>query len=261
MWRNGRCYVVRPVAFDARKIAGEPAEVLIVEDDVPLGDVMAVHLAAEGWRLRRAEDGEAALAACVERPPDLVVLDVMLPRRSGLEVCAVLRALYHPSPGVVMVTARDTELDVILGFEVGADDYVLKPFRPRELVARVRALSRRLGRVVAPASPQDPARPPPAAVVHGALRIDIDARRVTVGDIALKLTPTEFELLLFLARSPRRAWSRKELLEQVFDSTHEGYSRNVDSHVMRLRKKIEVAGMNPAPIRTVQGTGYAFEVA
>jgi DNA-binding response OmpR family regulator len=242
----------------------KPTDVLIVEDDPALGDVMAVHLAAEGWDVRRATDGEAALAMCADRLPDLVVLDIMLPRRSGLEVCAALRALYHPSPGVVMVTARDSELDVILGFEVGADDYVLKPFRPRELLARVRAVIRRLGRA-APAAPATAAPAPEAArkagttVVHGALTIDVDARRVTVDDLTVKLTPTEFELLLFLARTPQRAWSRKQLLEEVFDSTHEGYSRNVDSHVMRLRKKIELAGLTPAPIRTVQGTGYCFE--
>jgi DNA-binding response OmpR family regulator len=240
-------------------------DVLIVEDDPALGDVMAVHLAAEGWGLRRVEDGDAALAACAERLPDLVVLDVMLPKRSGLEVCAALRALYHPSPGVVMVTARNTELDVILGFEVGADDYVLKPFRPRELVARARALNRRLGRAGATApvaaAAATTSQRTASVVAHGDLQIDADARRATVGAHVLRLTPTEFELLLLLARTPDRAWSRKELLEQVFDSTHEGYSRNVDSHVMRLRKKIELAGMRPAPIRTVQGTGYRFEVA
>lgn len=234
---------------------------LIVEDDAALGDVVAVHLAAEGWRLRRVEDGEAALAACAERLPDLAVLDVMLPKRSGLEVCAALRALYHPSPGVVMVTARDTELDVILGFEVGADDYVLKPFRPRELVARVRALIRRLGRAVTGAPAQEAMRAAGNTVTYGELRVDVDARRASVGNLVLRLTPTEFELLLLFARTPGRAWSRKELLEAVFDSTHEGYSRNVDSHVMRLRKKIEIAGLRPAPIRTVQGTGYRFEVS
>jgi DNA-binding response OmpR family regulator len=234
-------------------------DVLIVEDDPALGDVMAVHLAAEGWGLRRVADGEAALEACAERLPDLVVLDVMLPKRSGLEVCAALRALYHPSPGVLMVTARDTELDVILGFEVGADDYVLKPFRPRELVARARALNRRLGRGAEAPVARTPVRTG-NVVVHGELHIDADARRASVGAHVLRLTPTEFELLLLLARTPDRAWSRKDLLEQVFDSTHDGYARNVDSHVMRLRKKIELAGMRP-PIRTVQGTGYRFEVA
>jgi len=233
-------------------------DVLIVEDDAALGDVTALHLAAEGWRVRRVEDGEAALAACADRLPDLVVLDVMLPGRSGLEVCAAVRALYHPSPGVVMLTARDTELDVILGFEVGADDYVLKPFRPRELVARVRAVLRRLGSTV-PALAPGPVLAS-TTLAHGGLRIDVEARRVTVGGLVLKLTPTEFELLLFLARTPARAWSRKQLLEEVFDSTHEGYARNVDSHVMRLRKKIEMAGLSPAPIRTVQGIGYSFGV-
>ena len=239
-------------------------DVLIVEDDAALGEVVAVHLAAEGWQLRRVTDGDAALAACAEQLPDLVVLDVMLPKRSGLEVCAALRALYHPSPGVVMVTARDTELDVILGFEVGADDYVLKPFRPRELVARARALHRRLGRAIpmAPAAPASGAtRATGGVIAHGELRIDAEARRASVGELVLRLTPTEFELLLLLARTPDRAWSRKELLEEVFDSTHEAYARNVDSHVMRLRKKIELAGMRPAPIRTVQGTGYRFEIA
>jgi DNA-binding response OmpR family regulator len=239
-------------------------DVLIVEDDAALGEVVAVHLAAEGWQLRRVTDGDAALAACAEQLPDLVVLDVMLPKRSGLEVCAALRALYHPSPGVVMVTARDTELDVILGFEVGADDYVLKPFRPRELVARARALHRRLGRAIpmAPAAPASGAtRATGSVIAHGELRIDAEARRASVGELVLRLTPTEFELLLLLARTPDRAWSRKELLEKVFDSTHEAYARNVDSHVMRLRKKIELAGMRPAPIRTVQGTGYRFEIA
>jgi len=238
---------------------GLTVDVLLVEDDVALGDVMAVHLAAEGLRVRRADDGEDALAACAARLPDLVVLDVMLPKRSGLEVCAALRALYHPSPGVVMVTARDTELDMVLGLEVGADDYILKPFRPRELVARVRALIRRLGRISTSISVPAPALAPDPSVVRGELRIDVGARRVTVGDRLLRLTPTEFELLLLLARAPARAWSRKELLENVFDSTHEGYSRNVDSHVMRLRKKIENAGLSPAPITTVHGTGYRFE--
>jgi DNA-binding response OmpR family regulator len=125
----------------------------------------------------------------------------------------------------------------------------------------VRAVIRRLGRPAPVAPPHEPARTPGAVVVHGALCIDVEARCVTVDDVALKLTPTEFELLVFLARTPQRAWSRKQLLEQVFDSTHEGYARNVDSHVMRLRKKLELAGLTPAPIRTVPGTGYRFDIA
>jgi DNA-binding response OmpR family regulator len=230
-------------------------DLLLVEDDAGLGDVLRLHLAAEGWAVRVATDGEAALAACAQSLPDVVVLDVMLPRRSGLEVCAALRALYHPSPGVVMLTARDSELDVILGFEVGADDYVIKPSRPRELVARVRALLRRIER-----APAAPVAERAEALVHGALSIDVDARRVTVGGELLKLTPTEYTLLVHLARIPARVFSRQELLAAVFDSAHEGYARNVDCHVTRLRRKLEAAGLMPAPIRTVHGAGYAFEL-
>ncbi len=226
-------------------------EVLIVEDDAALREVLAMHLGAEGFGVRVAEDGEQALAACAERLPGVVVLDVMLPKRSGLEVCAALRALYHPSPGVVMVTARDSELDVILGFEVGADDYVIKPCRPREIVARVRAVARRTHAGAREAEPE--------LITHGPLAIDQAARRVTINASALKLTPTEFELLRFLARAPRRVFSRAELLERVFDSTNEGYTRNVDCHVARLRRKLEAAGLAPAPLRTVHGTGYSFE--
>ncbi|HZS37560.1 MAG TPA: response regulator transcription factor [Polyangia bacterium] len=236
-------------------------DLLFVEDDAALRDVLRMHLEAEGWTLRLAEDGDAALAACAERLPGLVVLDVMLPKRSGLEVCAALRALYHPSPGVLMLTARDTELDVILGFEVGADDYVIKPCRPRELVARVRALARRLGGAPARASGAPPRPAQSDAIDRGPLRIDLAARRVTVGAQPLRLTPTELELLAFLARAPDRVFSRAQLLEEVFDSTNEGYARNVDCHVTRLRRKLEAAGLDPAPIRTVHGAGYCFDPA
>jgi DNA-binding response OmpR family regulator len=243
-------------------------DLLIVEDDAALRDVLAMHLGAEpGFRVRLVEDGEEALAACVEKLPDVVLLDVMLPKRSGLEVCAALRALYHPSPGVVMVTARDSELDVILGFEVGADDYVIKPCRPREVVARVRAVARRLDHErprAASGSPGesadgDRADEARALIQRGALRIDRSARRVSVGERLVKLTPTEFQLLCFLAGDPERVFSRMQLLEEVFDCTHEGYARNVDCHVTRLRKKLESAGLAPAPIRTVHGHGYCFE--
>ncbi len=237
-------------------------DLLVVEDDAALREVFALHLGAEpGWSVRLVEDGEAALAACAERLPQVVLLDVMLPKRSGLEVCAALRALYHPSPGVVMVTARDSELDVILGFEVGADDYVIKPCRPREVVARVRAVARRLDRGGAPSKPRAPAAIArgEATIQRGPLRIDPAARRVSVGERLVKLTPTEYQLLLFLASDPERVFSRTELLEEVFDCTHEGYARNVDCHVTRLRKKLEAAGFTPVPIRTVHGHGYAFE--
>lgn len=230
--------------------------VLLVEDDVALRDVLTLHLAAQpGWSVRAVGDGDAALAACAEALPDVVVLDVMLPKRSGLEVCAALRALYHPSPGVVMVTARAEEVDVIVGFEVGADDYVIKPCRPREIVARIRALARR---VQTPSTP-----PPPAAtpIARGALAIELEPRRATVAGTPVKLTPTEHALLVELAGTPDVVHSRAQLLERVFDTTHDGYARNVDCHVARLRRKLELAGLEPAPIETVVGVGYRFVTA
>ena len=227
--------------------------ILVVEDDDALRDVLVMTLSDEGFEVRAVGDGEAALAACAERLPELVVLDVMLPGRSGIEVCGLLRRTYAPSPGVVMVSARGAELDVVLGLEVGADDYVLKPCRPRELVARVHAVARRLG---PPAGAAASGRED--VITRGDLRIDELERRVRVHDTELSLTPSEFELLVFLARHPGRVFTRLGLLEQVFDTSLEAYSRNVDSHVARIRKKIEQAGMN-APIRTVHGVGYAFD--
>lgn len=231
-------------------------DLLLVEDDPALRDVLSLHFAAEGWGVRVAETGEAALACCAERLPDLVVLDVMLPERSGLEVCAALRALYHPSPGVVIVSARDSEIDIIIGLEVGADDYVVKPCRPREVTARVKALVRRLDRGSVEAPPVGTAKSD--VIVHGALRIEPSARAVTVRGSAVKLTPSEYALLLYLARAPAQVFGRLEILEHVFDSTNESYARNVDSHVKRLRRKLELAGLTPAPIRTVHGSGYSW---
>jgi DNA-binding response OmpR family regulator len=237
--------------------AGVALHVLLVEDDLGLRQMLEPHLAAEpGWIVRAVGDGEAALGACETSLPDLVVLDVMLPGRSGLEVCALLRALYHPSPGVLMLTARADELDIILGFEVGADDYVLKPCRPREVVARLKALARR----VRPPSRDAPeaVAPPSPVLVRGALAIDVGAQKVSVGERALKLTQTELAMLIELAREPEIVHTRASLLERVFETKHEGYARNVDCHVARLRRKLDAAGLVPCPIETVHGAGYRF---
>ncbi len=230
-----------------------PLAVLVVEDDAPLRELLAKHLAAEGWAVRAVGDGEAALAECEARRPDVVALDLSLPGRSGLEVCTELRLRFHPSPGVIMVTARASELDVVLGFEHGADDYVVKPCRPRELVARVKALARRIF--------GDDGTRPPEAIAVGALRIEPAARRAAAGSRPLKLTATEFALLAELMRAPDRVHTRGDLLRRVFDSTHEGYARNVDCHVARLRRKLEAAGLAPAPIETVHGVGYTLRSA
>lgn len=226
-------------------------DVLLVEDDAPLAKALLVNLRSEGWAVRWAATGGDALRACRERAPDVVVLDLMLPDTSGLDVCVSIRKDTAKMPGVVMLTARGTEADVVLGLDHGADDYVVKPCRPRELSARIRAVARRLRLEHAE---------PLAGFSRGPLRFDPLRRRVWVGEQELQLTPTEHELLCLLAREDDRVHARMELLEAVFDSTHAGYARNVDCHVTRLRRKLEAAGMKPAPIRTIHGKGYRFEV-
>jgi DNA-binding response OmpR family regulator len=191
------------------------------------------------------------MACCRERLPDVVVLDLMLPGRSGLEVCTQLRTAFAPSPGVVMLTARSSEGDVVLGLDHGADDYVIKPCRPKELTARIRALARRLD------APRDAHDVRQAQVVLGRLRLDAGTRQARAGDEPLQLTPSEFALLEVFMRNAGQSLSRMVLLERVFDSTHAGYARNVDCHVARLRKKLEATGLK-ASIETVYGSGYRF---
>jgi DNA-binding response OmpR family regulator len=222
--------------------------VLLVEDDEPLARALSVNLEAEGWQVRAAHTGESALEAARASPPDIVLLDRMLPDGDGLALCAPLRET-RPAPGIIVLTARASEADVVLGLDQGADDYVIKPCRPRELVARVRAVLRR----------REPAPAPHELVTRGRLRIDPQHRRVWVGADELVLTPTEHELLAVLAREPGRVWARLELLSVVFDSTHAGYARNVDCHVARLRRKLAAAGLEPNPIRTMHRMGYRFE--
>ena len=223
-------------------------DIVLVEDDPVLAEVLAMHLADGGFTVRTAADGEAALARCAEARPDLVLLDVMLPKKSGIEVCVALRRAYGALPGVVMLTALGSEADVVCGLDAGADDYVVKPVRPRELLARVRSLGRRLSAV--PSAARE--------LVHGALRIDVEARTARVGEGALRLTATEWELLHCLAAQPQRVLTRAELLQRVFDTSHAGYARNVDCHVTRLRRKLEGAGLSPSPVETVHGAGYRF---
>ena len=206
-------------------------EVLIVEDDDALRTVTAVALAAEGWGVREAASGDEAFAACDARLPEIVVLDIMLPGQSGLEICRELRARFDPSPGVVMVTAKDAELDMVMGFDAGADDYVVKPFRPRVLVARIAALARRLG-----------VRESPVVLVRGALRVATDAREARVAGRPVKLTPTEYALLEHLLRHEGRAFTRMELLREIWETDLPAYARNVDCHITRLRRKLEAAG-------------------
>ena len=220
--------------------------ILLVEDDRALREVTAIHLEAAGYTVQAVGDGDAALAACAAERPDVVVLDLNLPGRDGLEVCRELRARYSPSPGVVMVTARGSEADMVIGLDAGADDYVVKPFAPTILLARLTALCRRLGR------PAEPA----ASVSWGTIQIDLRSRRVEANGRVLTLTPTELALLIELCRHPGEVLTRRTLLQSVFGTTNEGYARNVDCHVTRLRRKLEAAGVEPAPIQAVHGAGY-----
>jgi DNA-binding response OmpR family regulator len=220
--------------------------IVVVEDDPTLAEVLELHLQADGYDVRTADDGITGLARCAESLPDLVLLDVMLPEKSGLEVCVELRKRFGSLPGIIMLTALGTEADIVCGLDAGADDYVVKPIRPRELLARVRSLSRRL------------AKTGDATTTFGRLVIDPDARAVRVDGQQLKLTATEFELLQCLSRAPERVFSRAELLHDIFDTEHAGYARNVDCHVTRVRRKLEAAGLSPTPIETVHGTGYRF---
>ncbi|WP_166977289.1 response regulator transcription factor [Rhodocaloribacter litoris] len=232
-------------------------QILFVEDDVELRELVAGRLRETGYEVVTAATGPAALACVEEQVPDLVLLDIMLPELDGLEVCRRLRAA-HPLLYIIMLTARSDELDRVVGLEVGADDYVTKPFSLQELVARVRAALRRIRLTeehTAPMEVQDEEAP----LTFDELHIDPVRREVRVDGEPVHLTVREFDLLLFLARHPDRPFTRMQLLDKVWDIQYEGYDRTVDSHVQRLRAKIERDPSNPRFVRTVWGVGYKFQ--
>ena len=237
------------VAVD--RTAHPQAKILVVEDDENLRRLVAAYLEKEGYAISEAADGPAALAAVEREDPDLVVLDLMLPGTDGLEVARRIRA--RRTTPVLMLTARATEDDMLQGFEAGADDYLAKPFSPKLLVARVRAILRRSGN----AAPEEPEGP----VEHGDVSIDLRTREVAIGGRVVELTSTEFDLLRVLAEHPGWVFGREELLEAVWGYTYLGDSRLVDVHVANLRKKIEEDPANPQIVRTVRGVGYKFSAA
>ena len=228
---------------------GEPARVLVVEDDPTVAEVVVAYLEREGYDVTWLTDGAEGLAHALAAEPDLVILDLMLPSVDGLEVCRRLRAT-APVP-VIMLTARGDEDDRIMGLDLGADDYVAKPFSPRELVARVKAVLRRR-----PDLPESPAGP--AVVECAELRIDLPAREVTRAGRRVDLTAREFELLAFLALRPRTVFRREELLEHVWGYTY-GDASTVTVHVRRLREKVEQDPSNPKLLSTVWGVGYRWD--
>ncbi len=223
------------------------ASILIVEDDTTLRQTLALNLRAEGYRVEEAEDGQAGLAAARRDSPDLVVLDVMLPELDGLTVCRILRR--ESQMPIILLTARGTESDKIVGLETGADDYVVKPFSLGEFLARVRAALRRGAAE----------RPTTGALASGDLRLDPTARRAWLGESVLDLAPREFDLLAALMRHRGAVLTRDLLLSQVWGDDYPGDSRTVDVHIRWLRQKIETAPSEPVRITTVRGVGYRFE--
>jgi DNA-binding response OmpR family regulator len=224
---------------------------LVVEDDATINQALTDRLEAEGFRVVRAWDGPGAVAAFEEHTPDAVLLDVMLPGFDGLEVCRRIQA-QRPVP-VLMVTARDDETDVLVGLGIGADDYLTKPFRMREVVARVRALLRRVERANALAAPTS-AGAAPSVVRLGGLALDPAARRVSVAGQPVHLTPTEFDLLAHLLARPGTVRRREEIQTELWGWADASGSRTLDSHVKALRAKI-----GADRIRTVHGVGFAAE--
>jgi DNA-binding response OmpR family regulator len=225
------------------------ARVLIIEDDPNVSEVVARYLEREGYRVDTAADGAIGLRQALANLPDLVVLDLMLPSVGGLEICRRLRAV-APVP-LIMLTARGEEADRIAGLEMGADDYIAKPFSPRELTARVRAVLRRASAALtAPAEP--------AILRVGDLEVNVAAHEVHLGDDLVALTAKEFDLLAHLMRNPRRAFRREDLLEDVWGFSY-GDTSTVTVHIRRLREKIEPDPSAPRYVCTVWGVGYRFE--
>jgi two-component system response regulator BaeR len=222
--------------------------VLIVEDEPKIGALLRDYFTQAGYRADVLGRGDEVEGFVARHEPELVVLDLQLPGKDGLEVCRALRAK-GPSPAIIMLTARVEEVDRLLGLELGADDYVCKPFSPREVVARAKAILRRL-------QPQAAAN---GAVRLGPLTVDRAAHAASVGSAALTLTPIEFELLAAMVEQPHRVWSRGALLERVKGTDFAGYERNIDGHVKNLRRKLgEHLGERNA-IRSVYGVGYGLE--
>jgi DNA-binding response OmpR family regulator len=223
--------------------------ILVVEDEREIARLVEIHLRDQGWEVTVCHDGPSGLAAASSGQFDLVVLDLMLPGVDGLEVCRRIRAAADYLP-ILMLTARSSELDRVLGLEIGADDYLTKPFSVRELVARVKAILRREEALAD--------RVPESRLEIGELTVDLDRRLVTKGEQEIELTAKEFDLLAFFAAHPGRVYSRAELLDHVWGYGHGGYEHTVNSHINRLRAKIEDDPRSPKLVLTVWGVGYKF---
>jgi two-component system response regulator MtrA len=218
------------------------SRVLVVDDDPALAEMLTIVLRGEGFDTAVVADGTRALPALREMRPDVVLLDLMLPGMNGIDVCRAIRS--ESGVPIVMLTAKTDTVDVVLGLESGADDYVMKPFKPKELVARIRARVRR--------TDAEPAE----MLSIGEITIDVPAHQVSRADAPIGLTPLEFDLLVALARKPRQVFTREVLLEQVWGYRHAADTRLVNVHVQRLRSKVERDPEHPQVVLTVRGVGY-----
>lgn len=220
--------------------------VLVVDDELKITRLLRDYLQQAGFAVLTAADGNAALAIARSEDIDMIVLDLGLPGLDGLDVTRVLRS--SSDVPIIMLTARAEESDRIVGLELGADDYIIKPFSPKEVVARVRAVLRRV----------DASVEAPEMIVAGDLRIEITKRLVTLGDQPVDLTPTEYDLLVHVARSPGRVFTRAQLLDALHGVAFESYERAIDAHVKNIRRKIEPDPRRPSKVLTVYGVGYRF---
>lgn len=223
------------------------SRVLVVEDDRKIASVIKMYLERDGYEVYRAESGTEALRLARAHRPSLIVLDLLLPELNGMEVCRILR--HESDVHIIMLTARSTETDKLAGLDIGADDYMTKPFSPRELAARVRAAMRRQEREIE--------REPPL-LTAGELTLDLKGHQAFLKGRQVPLTPREFRLLETFMKSPGRTFTREELVERVFDHSYDGFDRTVDVHIKNLRRKIEPNRLLPTYVMTVYGIGYRF---
>jgi DNA-binding response OmpR family regulator len=236
-----------------------PRAVLVVDDESTLRETLAEALEAEGLEVMTAADGREALERFRARAPDLVLLDLMLPGLSGIEVCRILRR--ESSVPIVMLTARDSEIDKVVGLEVGADDYVTKPFSLRELLARVRAQLRRLDGAEHVPGHREEMTPAPAPIMLGDVSVDLAGHRLLRDGHDVALKPKAFELLAFLLRHPGQVFDRDQLLEKVWGYDYAGETRTVDVHVHWLRAAIEPDASHPRYLQTIRGVGYVLRLS
>jgi len=234
-----------------------PDKILVVDDEISLQETLAYNLKKQGYLVEVTGDGAEAIELAREIEPDLIILDVMLPGLDGFEICRILRR--EMTTPVLMLTARDDEIDRVVGLEVGADDYLAKPFSMRELIARVKAMLRRVRLDSEAISQKEATKPKAGIMVFDNLRIDMTRREIILDDEVVPFKPKEYELLTFFAQHQGQVLSRELILERVWGWDFIGDSRTVDVHVRWLREKIEADPANPERIITVRGAGYRFE--